>query len=75
MKYHKIYKLKELHESGHWKDLLNILNVLFDKGVFPIPQKILRMWFPKFLDHTTPFHQDYVHFQSKKTDHNMDSIG
>ena len=64
--YHKIYKLKALHESGHWKDLLNILNVLFDKGVFPIPQKILRMWFPKFLDHTTPFHQDYVHFQSKK---------
>ena len=29
----------------------------------PHPQKVARIWFPKYTDHTTPTHQDYVHFQ------------
>ena len=28
------------------------------------PMKITRLWFPKYTEHTTPFHQDFVHFQS-----------
>ena len=31
--------------------------------VLPHPQKIARLWFPKYTDHTTPIHQDFVHFQ------------
>ena len=30
----------------------------------PHPMKITRLWFPQYTDHTTPFHQDFVHFQS-----------
>tara|TARA_B100000945_G_scaffold315707_1_gene315326 strand:+ start:975 stop:2003 length:1029 start_codon:yes stop_codon:yes gene_type:complete len=64
--YHQIYKLRSFHNSGHWAELIKILSNLFEHGVFPIPQKILRIWFPKFVQHTTPFHQDFVHFQSDK---------
>jgi ectoine hydroxylase-related dioxygenase (phytanoyl-CoA dioxygenase family) len=28
----------------------------------PHPQKIARIWFPKYTEHTTPTHQDFVHF-------------
>ena len=31
--------------------------------VLPHPQKIMRLWYPQYTDHTTPIHQDYVHFQ------------
>ena len=27
------------------------------------PQKVARLWFPNFTEHTTPTHQDFVHFQ------------
>ncbi len=64
--FHQIYKLRSFHNSGHWPELINILSNLFENGVFPIPQKILRIWFPQFILHTTPFHQDFVHFQSDK---------
>ncbi|MDE2734185.1 MAG: phytanoyl-CoA dioxygenase family protein, partial [Gemmatimonadota bacterium] len=29
----------------------------------PHPQKIARLWFPQYTEHTTPMHQDFVHFQ------------
>ena len=29
----------------------------------PHPKKIARLWFPQYLEHTTPMHQDFVHFQ------------
>ena len=31
--------------------------------MIPQPQKVARLWFPKFTEHTTPIHQDFVHFQ------------
>ena len=31
--------------------------------IMPHPQKIARIWFPKYTEHTTPKHQDFVHFQ------------
>ena len=33
------------------------------KPILPHPQKIARLWFPQYTEHTTPIHQDYVHFQ------------
>ena len=33
------------------------------REVLPHPQKIARLWFPKYTAHTTPIHQDFVHFQ------------
>jgi ectoine hydroxylase-related dioxygenase (phytanoyl-CoA dioxygenase family) len=28
-----------------------------------VPGHKVRIWFPKFTDHTTPTHQDFVHYQ------------
>ena len=61
--YHAIYKLQAFHQSGHWSEVLSILEKLTDKPVLPHPQKIARLWFPKYTEHTTPIHQDFVHFQ------------
>ena len=36
---------------------------IVDGPVFPHPAKIARIWFPQFTEHTTPVHQDFVHFQ------------
>ena len=31
--------------------------------IMPHPHKVARIWFPKYTEHTTPTHQDFVHFQ------------
>ena len=36
---------------------------IVDGDVLVQPQKVARLWFPQFTDHTTPPHQDFVHFQ------------
>jgi len=36
---------------------------VMDGTVFPHPHKVARLWFPKYTAHTTPIHQDFVHFQ------------
>ena len=28
--------------------------------MLPHPQKIARLWFPQYTEHTTPMHQDFV---------------
>ena len=61
--YHEVYKLQAFHQSGHWPEVLDTLGMLTDKPVLPHPQKIARLWFPQYTDHTTPIHQDFVHFQ------------
>ena len=61
--YHEVYKLQAFHQSGHWHEVLDVLEKLTDKPVLPHPQKIARLWFPQYTDHTTPIHQDFVHFQ------------
>ena len=61
--YHEVYKLQAFHQSGHWREVLDVLEKLSDKPVLPHPQKIARLWFPQYTDHTTPIHQDFVHFQ------------
>ena len=61
--YHEVYKLQAFHEAGHWPNILEAMHKIVDAPVFPHPQKIARIWFPKYTDHTTPVHQDFVHFQ------------
>jgi hypothetical protein len=61
--YHEIYKLESFHRSGHWPEVLDVMENVVAGSVLPHPQKIARLWFPKYTEHTTPIHQDYVHFQ------------
>ncbi|NRA40138.1 MAG: phytanoyl-CoA dioxygenase family protein [Planctomycetes bacterium] len=61
--YHEIYSLESFHRSAHWPEIMNLLNTIIAKPFMPHPQKVLRMWFPQYTEHTTPIHQDYVHFQ------------
>ena len=61
--YHKVYSLQSFHESGHWPEVLDVIEKVIGRPVMPQPQKVARLWFPKYTDHTTPIHQDFVHFQ------------
>lgn len=61
--YHEIYKLENFHCIAHSPELLEVLEALMGRPVMPHPQKIARLWFPQFTMHTTPVHQDFVHFQ------------
>ena len=62
--YHEAYKLSSFHEAAHHIALISLIGKLLDGPVFPHPHKIIRLWFPHYTRHTTPFHQDFVHFQS-----------
>jgi ectoine hydroxylase-related dioxygenase (phytanoyl-CoA dioxygenase family) len=61
--YHAVYKLENFHRIAHSPELLEVLEALMGRPVMPHPQKIARLWFPQFTMHTTPVHQDFVHFQ------------
>ena len=61
--YHQMYCLQEFHRSGHWPEVLDIMQKVIGGEVLPHPQKIARLWFPQYTEHTTPMHQDFVHFQ------------
>ena len=61
--YHDVYKLQAFHRSGHWHEVVDMVEKIIGREVLPHPQKIARLWFPKYTAHTTPIHQDFVHFQ------------
>lgn len=61
--YHQMYRLESFHRSGHWPEVMSLIAKLAGTPVLPHPQKIARLWFPKYTEHTTPMHQDFVHFQ------------
>ena len=61
--YAEVYKIENFHRSGHWNEYIDIIAKMTGKPVMPHPQKVARIWFPKYTDHTTPKHQDFVHFQ------------
>ena len=61
--YHRVYSLESFHRSGHWTEVMAMMEKVIDAEVLPHPQKIMRLWYPQYTDHTTPIHQDYVHFQ------------
>ncbi len=61
--YHQVYRLQSFHEIAHCREVLDVLEQVRGGEMIPQPQKIARLWFPKFTEHTTPIHQDFVHFQ------------
>ena len=61
--YAEVYKIENFHRAGHWPEYLEIIEKMVGKAIMPHPQKIARIWFPKYTEHTTPTHQDFVHFQ------------
>ena len=61
--YHEVYKLESFHRAGHWPEVLAMMQQVMRGPVLPHPQKIARLWFPQYAEHTTPIHQDFVHFQ------------
>ncbi len=61
--YHKVYALESFHSSAHLPEIMDMIARIAGKPVLPHPQKIARLWFPQYTEHTTPIHQDYVHFQ------------
>ena len=61
--YHQVYRLQLFHAMAHSPELMEVLERIRGSQMMPLPQKVARLWFPKFTEHTTPTHQDYVHFQ------------
>lgn len=61
--YHEVYKLEAFHRSAHWSEVMGTVARIMGRSVMAHPQKIARLWFPKYTQHTTPIHQDFVHFQ------------
>ena len=61
--YHKVYALESFHRSAHWPEVMTMMETLMGRPVMAQPQKVARIWFPKYTEHTTPIHQDFVHFQ------------
>ena len=61
--YHQVYRLEAFHRSAHWPEVMEIMTKVVGKPVLPHPHKVARLWFPQYTAHTTPIHQDFVHFQ------------
>ncbi len=61
--YHQVYRLQAFHEIAHCREVMDLLERVRGCPMMPQPQKVARLWFPKFTEHTTPIHQDFVHFQ------------
>lgn len=61
--YHEVYRLQSFHESAHWPEVNGVIEKVIGRPSMPQPQKVARLWFPQYTDHTTPIHQDFVHFQ------------
>ena len=61
--YSQVYKLEAFHRSAHWPEVTGMAEKIMGRPIMPYPQKVARIWFPKYTEHTTPTHQDFVHFQ------------
>jgi hypothetical protein len=61
--YHKVYKLESFHRLPHEPEFMDLVEKLMGRRAIPLPGKKARIWFPKFTEHTTPLHQDFVHYQ------------
>ena len=61
--YAKAYKLESFHRAAHCPEVTSIVEKITGKPMMPQPSKVARVWFPKYIEHTTPKHQDFVHFQ------------
>jgi ectoine hydroxylase-related dioxygenase (phytanoyl-CoA dioxygenase family) len=61
--YRNIQRLEAFHRAGHAPAVLDLMQRITGDTVLPHPAKVARLWFPQNTQHTTPAHQDHVHFQ------------
>ncbi len=61
--YSHVYKLEAFHRAAHWPEVTDMIEKIMGRPIMPHPNQIARLWFPKYTEHTTPMHQDFVHFQ------------
>jgi len=65
--YYKIQRLESFHSIPHEPEILDVVERILGRPAIPLPGKKARIWFPKFTEHTTPLHQDFVHYQGSTT--------
>jgi hypothetical protein len=61
--YGQVQRLESFHRVPHAPELVGMVQAIMDASAIPLPGHKARIWFPKFTDHTTPTHQDFVHYQ------------
>jgi hypothetical protein len=61
--YAEVYQLEAFHRSTHWPEVTTMVEKIMGRPMMPHPHVVARIWFPKYTEHTTPTHQDFVHFQ------------
>ena len=61
--YSQVYKLEAFHRAAHWPEVTEMIERIMGRPIMPHPHQIARIWFPKYTEHTTPTHQDFIHFQ------------
>ena len=61
--YHEVYRNQLFHESAHRPEMIDTVSAITGCPMMPQPQKVARLWFPRYTAHTPPIHQDFVHFQ------------
>jgi ectoine hydroxylase-related dioxygenase (phytanoyl-CoA dioxygenase family) len=61
--YFRIQRLESFHSIPHEPELLDVVERIMGRKAIPLPGKKARIWFPRFTEHTTPLHQDFVHYQ------------
>lgn len=61
--YHRMYRLESFHQLPHEPELTTMAERIMGRLVIALPGKKARLWFPQFTEHTTPTHQDFVHYQ------------
>ena len=61
--YHQVYRLESFHGVAHEPEITSMADRIMGRPSIPLPHKVARIWFPKNTEHTTPIHQDFVHFQ------------
>lgn len=61
--YNHVQKLEAFHRAAHWPVVVDLIERIVGEPVLVHPSKVARLWFPQYTLHTTPAHQDFVHFQ------------
>jgi ectoine hydroxylase-related dioxygenase (phytanoyl-CoA dioxygenase family) len=61
--YRGVQRLEAFHRMAHHPTILAVMERIIGETVLPHPAKVARLWFPQNTLHTTPAHQDFVHFQ------------
>jgi ectoine hydroxylase-related dioxygenase (phytanoyl-CoA dioxygenase family) len=61
--YFQVQRLESFHRLPHDRELMDVVEAIMGGKAIPLPGNKARIWFPRFGEHTTPMHQDFVHYQ------------